>query len=488
MSVLDSRLQTLQTLKDKGIEPFAYTYKKTHVIETIVQNYKDLETGAITEDRVCVAGRIMAMRNTGMFIDLKDPSTNETLQIFSHKANLDADQLELLTHLDIGDVIGVEGIVRRTPRGELTVNSHKVTLLTKSLQPLPEKYHGLQDVETRYRQRYVDLIMNDESGQVLRKRSRIIQAMRGFLLDHEFLEVETPMLHTIAGGASAKPFVTHHNALDMDLYLRIAPELHLKRLIVGGLSERVFEINRCFRNEGLSVKHNPEFTTVELYQAYADYNDLMDLAENMLRFIAESVFKTASFTYKDHTFDLSQSWRRVSMTDLIKEITGVDFLALDEAGAVVAAKNMNVPLPNGQSAWGHVVQAVFDEKVEHTLIQPTHVIDIPKDVSPLARAHQTDDRLTERFESFINGWEVANAFTELNDPIDQLARFKSQMAQKDAGDEEAQDMDEDFVMALRYGMPPTGGFGLGIDRLTMLLTGALTIRDVIAFPTMRPKN
>jgi lysyl-tRNA synthetase class 2 len=346
-------------------------------------------------------------------------------------------------------------------------------MLTKSVRPLPEKYHGLHDVETKYRKRYLDLIMNDESRDTFRKRSQIISFIRRLLTEENFMEVETPMLHSIAGGASAKPFLTHHNALDMQLFLRIAPELHLKRLVVGGF-DRVFEINRCFRNEGISVKHNPEFTSVEIYQAYADYHDMMALHGGETK-----------VTFGEREIDFKAPWARKTMTELVTEKTGVDFGAIPDAKEAAAkAKELGVYVEDGKS-WGEVLEAVFGEKVEDDLVQPVHVIDMPKDISPLAKQHRNAENLTERFETYVNGWEVANAFSELSDPFDQLARFKSQVAAREAGNEEAQMLDEDFVEALEYGLPPTGGLGIGIDRLVMLLTNSQSIRDVIAFPTLR---
>jgi lysyl-tRNA synthetase class 2 len=358
-------------------------------------------------------------------------------------------------------------------------------MLTKSVRPLPEKYHGIHDVELKYRKRYLDLIMNDESRETFRKRSRIIAFIRQILNGEGFMEVETPMLHSIAGGANAKPFLTHHNALDMQLYLRIAPELHLKRLVVGGF-DRVFEINRCFRNEGISIKHNPEFTSVEIYQAYADYHDMMALTERIIEGAVKLLHNgETKVKFGDKEIDFKAPWARKTMTELVTDKTGVDFGAIPDAKeAAEKAKTLGVHVKEG-SNWGEVLEAVFGEKVEADLIQPTHVIDMPKDISPLAKVHRDNDTLTERFETYVNGWEVANAFSELSDPFDQLARFKKQVEAREAGNEEAQMLDEDFVEALEYGLPPTGGLGIGIDRLVMLLTDSHSIRDVIAFPTMR---
>ncbi len=419
-----------------------------------------------------------------MFIDLHDASGK--IQIFSHKDFLDPDALALLRLFDIGDLIGVEGRVRRTPRGELTVNATALTLLAKALRPLPEKYHGLADIELRYRQRYLDLIMNPESRETLRRRSRIIAAMRAYLSGHFYLEVETPMLHAIPGGAAAKPFVTHHNALDMELYLRIAPELHLKRLVVGGLSDKVFEINRCFRNEGLSPRHNPEFTSLELYAAYADYTDMMTLTEELVAHAARTATGGLHISYGGTAIDLTPPWPRRGMAELVLESTGVDFLKLDERGAFAALDRLHLE-ETGINNWGQALEAAFGLHVEDKLIQPTHVTGFPRDISPLAKADRSDPRLVERFETYVYGWEIANAFSELNDPIDQRARFEAQMLARAAGDEEAQPLDEDYVVALEYGLPPCGGLGIGIDRLVMLLTDSPSIRDVIAFPTLRPR-
>jgi lysyl-tRNA synthetase class 2 len=389
--------------------------------------------------------------------------------------------------LDIGDLIGVEGLVRRTSRGELTVNAAAVTVLAKTLRPLPEKYHGLADIELRYRQRYLDLIMNPESRETLRRRSRIIATIRNHLVERGYLEVETPMLHTLPGGASAKPFVTHHNALDMDLYLRIAPELHLKRLLVGGLADKVFEINRNFRNEGISPRHNPEFTMLELYEAYVDYAAMMRLTEELITAVAESVLGSLRVNYGGTVIDLSPPWPRRSMAELVLAATGVDFLGFaDPEAARRAAAALGAAL-TGSENWGQALEAAFAARVEDTLIQPTHVTGFPRDISPLAKADRADPRLAERFETYIYGWEITNAFSELTDPQDQRGRFEAQMRARAAGDEEAQPLDEDYVTALEYGLPPCGGLGIGIDRLVMLLTDRPSIRDVIAFPTLRPR-
>ncbi len=481
--LIDSKIENMKQLQARGVDPYPYHFDVTHHAAELQEKYKDIENGVETGDRVTVAGRMMSNRNSGMFIDLKDGSGK--IQIFSHKDHLSAEEMEKLSFFDIGDIIGVTGLIRRTPRGELTINAEKITLLTKSVRPLPEKYHGLHDVELKYRKRYVDLIMSDESRETFKKRSQIITFIRQTLLNEDFMEVETPMLHPIAGGANAKPFLTHHNALDMQLYLRIAPELYLKRLVVGGF-ERVFEINRCFRNEGISVKHNPEFTSVEIYQAYADYNDMMSLTERLIEGAVKATHNgETKIKYGENEIDFKAPWPRKTMTGLVKDKTGIDFMTItDAAKAAEAAEKFGVSVKPG-SNWGEVVEAVFGEKVEETLIQPIHVTDMPKDISPLAKAHRDNDILTERFETYVNAWEVANAFSELNSPFDQLDRFKKQVEAREAGNEEAQMLDEDFVEALEYGLPPTGGLGIGIDRLVMLLTNSASIRDVIAFPTLR---
>jgi lysyl-tRNA synthetase, class II len=483
------RLTKLEGLRALGIDPYPYEFTRTAAAAELEQRYETLAPGAETEDRVRVAGRIRAMRNSGMFIDLYDVSGK--IQIFCHRDGLDAQGLAVLRLLDIGDLIGVEGLARRTPRGELTVNASSISVLAKTLRQLPEKYHGLADVELRYRQRYLDLIMNQESRETLRRRSRIVAALRGDLVERGYLEVETPMLHTIPGGASARPFVTHHNALDIDLYLRIAPELHLKRLVVGGLADKVFEINRCFRNEGLSPRHNPEFTTLELYEAYVDYRAMMRLTEELVTTAAEAVHGSLRIDYGGTAIDLSPPWPQPSMAELVEEATGIDFLKLDAAAAReaanVLASNTTDQLLGEKAGWGHALELAFALRVEDRLIAPTHVTGFPRDISPLAKADRDDPRLAERFETYIYGWEIANAFSELNDPQDQRARFEAQMLARAAGDEEAQPLDEDYVNALEYGLPPCGGLGIGIDRLVMLLTDSPSIRDVIAFPTLRPR-
>jgi lysyl-tRNA synthetase class 2 len=479
------RLDKLETLRGMGIDPYPVSFPREHEAAALDREFAELPAGNETNRQVRVAGRIRAIRNSGMFIDLHDASGK--IQIFSHKDYLRPGDLPLLKLLDIGDLIGVEGLVRRTPRGELTVNAEHLTMLAKALRPLPEKYHGLADIELRYRQRYLDLIMNPQSRETLRRRSHVVAAMRAWLIERGYLEVETPMLHTIPGGAAAKPFITHHNALDIDLYLRIAPELHLKRLVVGGLADKVFEINRCFRNEGLSPRHNPEFTSLELYEAYADYADMMALTERIVAYVAEAATGGLKISYGGAAIDLTPPWPRRSMAELVLEATGVDFLAIaDAAAAREAARHLGAAIA-GHENWGQALEAVFGARVEDRLIQPIHVTGFPRDISPLAKADRHDPRLVERFETYIYGWEIANAFSELNDPLDQRARFEAQMMARAAGDEEAQPLDEDYVTALEYGLPPCGGLGIGIDRLVMLLTDSPSIRDVIAFPTLRPR-
>lgn len=480
-----ARLTKLQVLTESGVNAYPSAFQKSHTLGDILQKYAHLAVGQETTDCVTVAGRIRSLRNNGMFIDLHDVTGK--LQIFSHEKSTNVDSCALLKQLDLGDFIGVTGTMRRTPRGEITLNAETITILTKTLLPLPEKYHGLTDVETRYRQRYLDLIMNDDVRGTLVKRAEIMASIRSFLNNNGFLEVETPMLQPIAGGAAARPFSTHHNTLDMTLYLRIAPELYLKRLMVGGLSEKIFEINRNFRNEGISTRHNPEFTMMELYQAYVGYREIMDLTETLIESVAQKVFGTTIFMYNDTEIHFHKGWQRRSMLSLVHDVTGVNFNTLDQAQAYKAAQELNLPVKPTMK-WGEIVEVAFGERAEKTLIQPTHVTELPLDISPLAKVHPDDDRLTERFESFVYGMEIANGFSELTDPIDQRQRFETQVTARESGNDEAHAMDEDFVTALEYGMPPTGGLGIGIDRLVMFLTNAASIRDVIAFPTLRKRD
>ncbi len=481
----ESRLNKLKTLQEKGYNPYPYRFVPNAYAAELHEKYKDLEAGVDTEDRVTIAGRAMAVRNSGMFVDIKDKSGK--IQAFCYKKILPEADMEILKCVDVGDMVGVSGFVRRTPRGELTIAAEKFDIIAKSLQPLPEKFHGLTDVDARYRQRYVDYIMNDESKEIFKKRCQITSAVRRFFESREFLEVETPMLHPIMGGANAKPFITHHNALDMDLYLRIAPELYLKKLVVGGF-DRVFEIGRNFRNEGIDKNHNPEFTGLEAYQAYADYNDMADLIENLLRFVATEVLGEPKIMFGEREIDLSKPFRRVSIIELIKEQTGADLLqaqTLEEAKAMAKSVGVNA---DDCACWGKVVQEIFDEKVESTLIEPTFVMDMPRDISPLAKTHRSNPRLVEHFDAYLGTMEIGCAYSELSNPLEQRERFEAEVAARENGDDEAQMLDEDFVNALENGFAPTGGMGMGIDRISMLLTGAETIRDVIAFPTLKKKD
>jgi lysyl-tRNA synthetase class 2 len=480
-----SRIRNLEIWQDAGLAPYADKVEVTSLADPLQNQYAHLESGEETADGVTIAGRIMALRNSGMFMDVQDHSGK--IQVFNHKAILAPECMQHLKVYDLGDVIAVTGKIRRTQRGELTVNSEHIQLLSKSLQPLPEKYHGLSDIEIRYRKRHIDLTVNPDSKNVFIKRSQILTAIRSTFIAKGFLEVETPMLHPIPGGATAKPFVTHHNALNQDLFFRIAPELYLKRLIIGGISDRVFEIGRCFRNEGLSPKHNPEFTSVEAYQAHADYTDMMTLVEHVIAAAAKVAHDGQTrVTYGDREIDFAGPWPRKTMVDLVQEATGLDFLDMpDPLQARRAALELGVEIEDDAN-WGQIVAAIFDEKVEHKLVQPIHVIDFPRDISPLAKVKPAHPLLTERFESYANGWELANAFSELNDPFDQYQRFKAQDAQRVSGDDEAHYFDEDYIEALEFGMPPTGGLGIGIDRVVMLLTNSPNIKDVIAFPTLRP--
>ncbi len=479
-----AKLKKLAAFEAAGGNAFPHKFDRTHKAGELQEKYEALENGIETTDKVTIAGRIMAMRNNGMFIDLHDASGK--IQVFSHKDSTPAEVMAQLDYYDLGDIIGVTGTVRRTPRGELSIRATELTMLTKSFAPLPDKYHGLTDIEARYRQRYLDLIMNEQSRTTLRMRTKIVRAIRDYMNSIGALEVETPLLHGIMGGASAKPFITHHNALDSNFFLRIAPELYLKRLVVGGFADAVFEIGRNFRNEGVSPRHNPEFTMIEAYHTYFDYYDVMTHIEDMVRYVVQTVHGTTTIQYGDITLDFGAPWARKTMVGIVQEETGVDFLTITEpASARAKAKELGVHV-DANANWGQVVEAIFAEKGEHKLIQPTHVMDHPFDISPLSKLHRDNPLLTERFESYANGWEICNAFTELNDPRDQLARFQDQVAAREAGDEEGMMMDEDFITALEYGLPPTGGWGMGIDRMVMLLTNSTNIRDVIAFPTLKP--
>ena len=476
------RREKLDKLREEGKDPYKITkFERTHTSKEIVDNYDELEGKDVT-----VAGRIMAKRIMGKasFCHIQD-STGK-IQSYVSINDLGEESYKQFKEDDIGDIIGITGFVFKTRTGEISIHAKEVTLLSKSLRPLPEKFHGLKDTDLRYRQRYVDLIVNPEVKDTFIKRTEIIKEIRRILDEKQYIEVETPILNTIAGGASARPFITHHNTLDIDMYLRIATELYLKRLIVGGF-DRVYEIGRIFRNEGMDIKHNPEFTTIELYQAYANLEDMMNLTEELVSKTAQKVLGTMKITYQGQEIDLTPSWKRVTMIDAIKEVTGVDFntIATDEE-AMEAAKKAGVPVDPIKTTRGDIIAAFFDEKVEETLIQPTFIYEYPIENSPLAKKMPEDERMTQRFELFIGGREYANAFSELNDPIDQYERFLNQVKQREAGDDEANMMDTDFVTALEYGMPPTGGMGMGIDRLVMLLTAEASIRDVLLFPTMKP--
>ena len=481
----DSRLAKLNNLLESGYNPYPYKFEPNAFAADLQEKYKDLEAGTDTEDRVTVAGRAMAVRNSGMFIDIKDKSGK--IQAFCHKNHLSEDDLARLKNLDVGDIVGISGYIRRTPRGELSIAAEKFDIISKSLQPLPEKFHGLTDMDARYRQRYVDFIMNEESREIFEKRCQITSAVRHYFEENGFLEVETPMLHPIQGGANAKPFVTHHNALDADLFLRIAPELYLKRLVVGGF-DRVFEIGRNFRNEGIDKSHNPEFTALEAYQAYADYNTMAELIPNLIAYVAQKVLGTTVINVNGREIDLGKPFAKKSMIDLVKEYTGADFMTantLDEANDL--AKSVGVDAGDCIS-WGKVISEVFDEKVEEHLIDPILVMDMPRDISPLAKTHRSNPRLVEHFDAYIAGMEMGCAYSELSNPLEQRERFEAQGADREKGDDEAQMLDEDFILALENGFPPSGGMGMGIDRLAILLTGAATIRDVIAFPTLRKRD
>ncbi|MFF3103501.1 MULTISPECIES: lysine--tRNA ligase [Viridibacillus] len=483
------RRQKMASIRENGLDPFGARFERTHLSNEIKEQYVDFTKEQLEEDlhEVVIAGRIMTKRGKGKagFAHIQD--LGGQVQIYVRKDAIGEEAYELFKQADLGDIVGIRGNVFRTQVGELSVKALEFTFLTKSLRPMPEKFHGLKDVEQRYRQRYLDLMTSEESKQTFITRSKIIQAIRRYLDGNGYLEVETPMLHTIAGGAAARPFITHHNSLDMELYMRIAIELHLKRLIVGGL-EKVYEIGRVFRNEGMSTRHNPEFTMIELYEAYADYRDIMALTENLISHVAQEVLGTTDVQYGDDVISLAPGWTRLHMVDAVKEATGVDFWApMSKEEARAHAKEHGVEIKDSMEV-GHIINEFFEQKIEETLVQPTFIYGHPVEISPLAKKNPEDERFTDRFELFIVRREHANAFTELNDPIDQRERFEAQLAEKEAGNDEAHEMDDDFIEALEYGMPPTGGLGIGIDRLIMLLTNSQTIRDVLLFPTMRPRD
>ena len=481
--ILQVRRDKLAALRAEGRDPFQETrFDVTHHAQDIKDNFDALEGSEVR-----VAGRLMSKRGMGKvsFCDLQDKSGR--IQLYARKDEMDEEEYNRFKKYDIGDIVGVEGEVFRTQRGEMSVRAKKITLLSKSLRPLPEKYHGLTDKEARYRQRYVDLIINPESKRNFEIRSKFVAFLRRYLDSLGFMEVETPVLSPIAGGANARPFITHHNTLDIDMYMRIATELHLKRLIVGGM-ERVYEVGRIFRNEGMDTKHNPEFTTCELYQAYTNLDGMMDILEGILTGAAKEILGTYQIQWLGHDIDLTPAWPRIPMAEAVKNVTGADFMAIegDAKAAVELAKSVGVDMDGVDKTWGNALYETFDQKVEETLVQPTFITMYPVEVSPLAKRSPSDPYLTERYEMFVCGCEMGNAFTELNDPMDQYERFKAQVEKRANGDDEAEMMDEDYVMALEYGLPPTGGLGFGIDRCAMMLCGTDSIRDVILFPTMKP--
>ena len=476
------RKEKLEELRKQNKDPFKITkFNRTHNSEQIKENYDELEGKDVT-----IAGRMIAKRIMGKasFCHIQDMQGK--IQSYVSLNDLGEESYKAFKTYDIGDIVGISGFVFKTKTGEISVHAKEMVLLTKSLRPLPEKFHGLKDTELRYRQRYVDLIVNPEVKETFIKRSKIIKELRRILEEEGYLEVETPMLTTVATGDAARPFITHHNTLNMDMYLRIAPELNLKRLIVGGF-DKVYEIGKNFRNEGMDIKHNPEFTNIEFYSAYEDYNDMMNMAEKIISTIAKNVLGTTKITYQGVDIDLTPSWKRISMIEAIKEVTGIDFneIKTDEEARALA-KEKEIELDETKQTRGHVINAFFEEYVEDTLIQPTFIIDYPVEVSPLTKRKPSDPRLVERFELFIGGREYGNAYSELNDPLDQYERFVKQQEAKEKGDEEAGGMDEDFVTALEIGLPPTGGMGIGLDRLIMLLTDSASIRDILFFPTMKP--
>jgi len=484
----ETRLEKVNALREQGREPYALQFDPSDRMAMLQAEHADLPKGEERDQAVAVAGRVMTRRVMGKLAFFTLADETGTIQLFLEKATLGEAFAQITTLVDAGDLIGVQGILRRTDRGELSVKVAEWTMLTKSLQPLPDKWHGLADVEKRYRQRYLDLIVSPQSRETFRRRARTVSAIRRWLDERAFLEIETPVLQSQPGGADARPFETHHNALDLPLTLRIATELHLKRLVVGGF-ERVYELGRIFRNEGISTRHNPEFTSVEIYQAYTDYIGMMDLTEQMISAVCQEVCGSSTLTYQGTEIDLTPPWRRVTMHELVQDATGLDFNGFsskEEAAAAMTAKGLHVP--DLADSVGRLLNEAFEQAVEPTLIQPTFVTDYPLEISPLARPHRSKPGLVERFELFIVGREHANAFSELTDPLDQRQRLEAQQERKAAGDLEAQGLDEDFVNALEVGMPPTGGLGIGIDRLVMLLTDSASIRDVIAFPLLRPEG
>ncbi len=483
--VVEVRFQKLAALKAAGVNPYPTHFHRNAGNAELAERHAGLAPDTASEDDVVIAGRVFSMRNSGMFIDLHDSSAK--IQVFTHKDVTEPESLALLANVELGDLLGVEGRVRRTKRGELTVDAKRLTVLAKTVRPMPEKYHGIADVEQRYRKRYLDIMVNPESRTRFRQRSRIISLIRRFMEAEGCLEVETPMLHPVYGGATADPFRTHHNTLDMDMYLRIAPELYLKRVLVGGLTERVFEINRNFRNEGVSTRHNPEFTMMETYWAYADYEDMMSLVERLFEALARDLHGSPKVKFGDAEIDFTGPFRRLPMPEAVKTATGIDFMAIrtdEEARAAAKAKGFEI---EASMTWGEVLAFLFEETTEGTLKQPTHVTHFPKDISPFAKEMDGEPRLVERFETYVNAWEIGNAFSELNDPVEQRRRMVEQVEQAHARGEKERVLDEDFLEAMDHGMPPAGGLGIGIDRLVMLMTDAPSIRDVVLFPALRSR-
>ncbi len=480
-----SYVERLNKLEELGVCAYPHIFKPQAKAADLQKKYEGLKADEKTTDVTTVAGRIYAYRNSGMFMDIRDASGK--IQLFANKNALDETTAVVLKLLRVGDWIGVTGTLGKTSTGELTITVQEIVVLAKTLLPMPEKFHGLSDTEMRYRQRYLDMIMNEDSRETLTNRFKITSEIRHFMEGRGFLEVETPILQEQKGGATAKPFITHHNSLDRDLFMRVAPELYLKRLIIGGM-ERVFEIGKNFRNEGTDTTHNPEFTMMEAYQQFADYNDMMDLVEQLVYSLNMKFNGSSKMVFGDHTVDVTPPWRRAPMLDLVREKTGVDFMEIhDDVAARAKAKELGVDVEK-DATWGHVVEEVFNERVEESLIDPVHVIDYPVEISPLTKTHRGCERLVERFETRMFGMELCNAYSELTDPRDQRARLEKQAAARDRGDDEADMMDEDFITALEYAMPPTGGIGIGIDRLIMLVLNKQSIRDIVAFPILKEKK
>ncbi|MDF1609226.1 lysine--tRNA ligase [Hoeflea sp. YIM 152468] len=484
--VTEVRAQKLAKLRDMVAEVYPARFHRTMTSDEFAAKYSDIEPDTLTGDIITVAGRVYSSRNSGMFMDIHDASGK--VQICSHKDTTPQQARDLLPLIDLGDIIGVTGEVRRTKRGELTVNAHEITMLTKSLLPMPEKWHGLSDIELRYRKRHLDIMANEESKLRFQQRSKIVSGIRHFMEDEGFMEIETPMLHSVYGGATAEPFKTHHNTLKLDMYLRIAPELYLKRALVSGLTDKVFEVNRNFRNEGVSTRHNPEFTMLECYWAYADYEDIMGLVERLFESLALSIHGTSEFMYGETEMSFKGPFKRIAMPDAVLEATGIDFRAIatdEEARTAAKAAGFDV---EDDWTWGECLAFIFEEKVEATLIQPAHVTHFPKDISPFAKEVPGEPRLVERFETYCNAWELGNAFSELNDPEEQRKRMIEQLEQAHARGEMEKQLDEEFLDAIDQGMPPAGGLGIGVDRLIMLLTNAPSIRDVILFPARKARS